>query len=42
MAKYKVPTLVEFRQELSKSNVGKVIRKMVREEETKKSSDHPG
>jgi long-chain acyl-CoA synthetase len=40
MAKYKVPTSVEFRQELPKSNVGKVLRKMLREEETKKSSDH--
>jgi len=41
MAKYKVPTSVEFRQELPKSNVGKVLRKILREEETKKSSDRP-
>jgi len=42
MAKYKVPTLVEFRQELPKSHVGKVLRKILREEEeAKKSSSHP-
>jgi long-chain acyl-CoA synthetase len=41
MAKYKVPTSVEFRQELPKSNVGKVLRKILREEEMKKSSNHP-
>ena len=42
MAKYKVPTSVEFRRELPKSNIGKVLRKILREEEMKKSSDHPG
>src|SRR5512136_184311 len=41
MAKYKVPTSVEFRQELPKSNIGKVLRKILREEEMKKSSDRP-
>ena len=41
MAKYKVPTSVEFRQELPKSHVGKVLRKILREEEIKKSSDRP-
>ena len=41
MAKYKVPTLVEFRQELPKSHVGKVLRKILREEEMKKGTDHP-
>jgi long-chain acyl-CoA synthetase len=39
MAKYKVPTTVEFRKELPKSNIGKVLRKILREEEMKKSSD---
>jgi len=40
MAKYKAPTLVEFRKELPKSHVGKVLRKILREEEeTKKSSN---
>ncbi|MGZ3537187.1 MAG: long-chain-fatty-acid--CoA ligase [Thermodesulfobacteriota bacterium] len=41
MAKYKVPTTVEFRQELPKSNIGKVLRKILREEEMKESSDRP-
>jgi len=38
MAKYKVPTSIEFRQELPKSHIGKVLRKILREEEEKKSS----
>jgi len=42
MAKYKVPTLVEFRKELPKSHVGKVLRKILREEETKRRSHLPG
>ena len=43
MAKYKVPTSVEFRQELPKSHVGKVLRKILREEEeTKKGPNRPG
>jgi long-chain acyl-CoA synthetase len=33
MAKFKVPALVEFRQELPKSHVGKVLRKILRKEE---------
>ena len=41
MAKYKVPTSVEFRRELPKSHVGKVLRKILREEEMKKSSNRP-
>lgn len=36
MARYKVPTLVEFRSELPKSHVGKVLRKILREEEKQK------
>ncbi len=36
MAKYKVPTQVEFRSELPKSHVGKVLRKILREEEEQK------
>jgi long-chain acyl-CoA synthetase len=36
MAKYKAPTLVEFRKELPKSHVGKVLRKILREEEEAK------
>jgi len=42
MAKYKVPTLVEFRKELPKSHVGKVLRKILREEEeAKKAEERP-
>jgi long-chain acyl-CoA synthetase len=37
MAKYKAPTMVEFRKELPKSHVGKVLRKILREEELKKN-----
>ena len=36
MAKYKVPTLVEFRRELPKTLVGKVLRRALREEEMAK------
>ena len=36
MARYKVPRLVEFRSELSKTAVGKVLRRQLREEELKK------
>ncbi len=36
LARYKVPKLVEFRDELPKSLVGKVLRKVLREEEIKK------
>lgn len=33
LAKYKLPTTVEFRQELPKSNVGKILRKDLRTQE---------
>jgi long-chain acyl-CoA synthetase len=33
LATYKLPTIVEFRNELPKSNVGKVLRKKLRDEE---------
>jgi long-chain acyl-CoA synthetase len=36
LALYKVPTEVEFRKELPKSNVGKILRKDLRTEELKK------
>lgn len=40
MAKHKVPTLVEFRAELPKTLVGKVLRRALREEElTRQRSD---
>jgi long-chain acyl-CoA synthetase len=37
LAAYKVPKLVEFRAELPKTMIGKVLRRMLREEEEKKS-----
>ena len=33
---YKVPHQIEFRDELPKSNVGKILRRQLREEEMKK------
>ena len=36
MAKYKVPTAVEFRKELPKTIVGKILRRMLVDEEKKK------
>jgi long-chain acyl-CoA synthetase len=36
LAAYKVPKLVEFREELPKTMIGKVLRRMLREEEEKK------
>ncbi|MBO8180538.1 MAG: long-chain fatty acid--CoA ligase [Archaeoglobus sp.] len=36
LAAYKVPKLVEFRDELPKSAVGKILRRVLREEEVKK------
>ncbi len=38
LAAYKVPRLVEFRTELPKSMVGKVLRRILREEEEKKAA----
>ena len=38
LAAYKVPKLVEFREELPKTMVGKVLRRMLREEEERKGS----
>ncbi|MGB9880043.1 MAG: AMP-binding protein, partial [Anaerolineae bacterium] len=39
MAKYKVPTAVEFRTELPKTIVGKILRRMLVEEEKKKMAE---
>jgi long-chain acyl-CoA synthetase len=33
MTSYKVPKQVEFRKELPKSNVGKILRRILKEEE---------
>jgi len=38
LAAYKVPRIVEFRDELPKSAVGKILRRVLREEEIKKSA----
>jgi long-chain acyl-CoA synthetase len=42
LAKYKVPTCVEFRGELPKTMIGKVLRKALREEERKKQEGAGG
>lgn len=36
LARYKAPTIIEFREELPKSHVGKILRKALRGEEEKK------
>ena len=36
LAKYKVPKYVEFRKELPKTMVGKILRRVLAEEERKK------
>ncbi|NHW89387.1 MAG: long-chain fatty acid--CoA ligase, partial [Archaeoglobales archaeon] len=36
LAAYKVPRIIEFRDELPKSAVGKILRRMLKEEEAKK------
>jgi long-chain acyl-CoA synthetase len=38
LAAYKVPKLVEFRSSLPKSAIGKILRKILREEESKKKA----
>ena len=42
LANYKVPRLVEFRDELPKTIVGKVLRRALREEEERKRASHNG
>jgi len=39
LAKFKVPTTVEFRQELPKTMIGKVLRKVLREEHIRKQQE---
>ena len=39
LAAYKVPKLIEFREELPKTMIGKVLRRMLRDEEEKKTQD---
>jgi long-chain acyl-CoA synthetase len=38
LAPYKVPRIIEFRSELPKSQVGKVLRRVLKEEEMKKQA----
>ncbi len=38
MTGYKVPKIIEFREELPKSNVGKILRRVLKEEEKAKSA----
>lgn len=38
LTRYKTPKFIEFREELPKSNVGKILRRELREEEMKKES----
>ena len=40
LASYKVPRLVEFRDELPRSGVGKVLRRALREEEERRQAGH--
>ena len=39
MTPYKVPKAIEFKKELPKSNVGKILRRILKEEEAAKSKD---
>ena len=39
MTHYKVPSLVEFREELPKTMVGKVLRRVLKEEEAAKAAE---
>jgi len=38
MTAYKVPKIIEFRDELPKSNVGKILRRVLKEEERAKEN----
>jgi long-chain acyl-CoA synthetase len=38
---YKVPSQVEFRSDLPKSMIGKILRRALREEEIQRMKDHP-
>ena len=40
LAPYKVPSLVEFRSELPKTQIGKVLRRVLMEEEKRKVALH--
>ncbi|MEE9325615.1 MAG: long-chain fatty acid--CoA ligase, partial [Dehalococcoidia bacterium] len=40
LAKYKIPKLIEFRKELPKTAIGKVLRRILVEEEKAKKAQH--
>ena len=42
LAKYKVPTRVEFREALPKSSSGKILRRILRQQETGEAAKTPG
>lgn len=42
LASYKVPRQVEFREDLPRSSVGKVLRRALREEEERRQAEHAG
>ncbi len=41
LAAYKIPRIIEFRDELPKSMIGKVLRKALREEEIRRQEEQP-
>ena len=41
LAPYKVPSQVEFRRDLPKSMIGKILRRALREEEMQRTRDIP-
>jgi long-chain acyl-CoA synthetase len=42
MAPYKIPSLIEFRESLPTTMVGKVLRRVLKEEEiSKREKEHP-
>ena len=42
LAKYKLPTEIEFRKDLPKTNIGKILRKQLRAEEMEKRGKTTG
>jgi long-chain acyl-CoA synthetase len=42
LATYKLPKIIEFRAELPKSQVGKVLRRVLREEAGSQAAANPG
>jgi acyl-coenzyme A synthetase/AMP-(fatty) acid ligase len=42
MAAYKYPRFIEFRKELPKNSIGKLLRRVLREEEEEQKKNSPG